>query len=508
MLRSHSLFFLAVLLPALGRPALAASVSYGTRSAAGVTAHVITVELNDPKVKLSVTVPKLFPGGDESFTSMVKRSGAVAAINGTFFSKGSLLPIGDIVSDGTLLYEGRMATAMAVTPKNKVLFGRVVWGHSADWTGYETVLECGPTLLKQGKVDLKLEQEGFHDPHVLGAANRSAVGLTADNHLLLVCVTSGVTLSKLAQMMKALGCVEAMNLDGGASMAMYYRGRVVLPAGRNLTNILVVSENGKHADLPEPLCEPEGNGAKPLSATAPRPLGLPGVGIGVAPTKPPEWFPEYPGARFRSEPDGFLAQFTTSDPVRQVAAFYGDRLGKRANVQTTEIEGTQIGLVQLRSDPGDGTVIDIEREKGTDTTRVAVLFGQPGRPKLPFRTLPKPVPASSYKQDMAECPVNLARPPAGVPLYPGTKITPWPKGVQSDTTFYSAPAGFQKVVAWYRAQLGDRARVTIEPYTKAMAAVRVLSGPGAGTLISISAGSPRLSGLVFTKEAPRPASAP
>jgi exopolysaccharide biosynthesis protein len=51
-----------------------------------------------------------------------------------------------------------------------------------------------------------------------------------------------VTLGHLALIMRTLGCVDAMNLDGGASMAMYYRGRVILPAGRRLTNILTIHE--------------------------------------------------------------------------------------------------------------------------------------------------------------------------------------------------------------------------------------------------------------------------
>jgi exopolysaccharide biosynthesis protein len=42
--------------------------------------------------------------------------------------------------------------------------------------------------------------------------------------------------------MQALGCEQALNLDGGASMAMYYRGRTVLSPGRKLTNVLLVYE--------------------------------------------------------------------------------------------------------------------------------------------------------------------------------------------------------------------------------------------------------------------------
>ena len=45
--------------------------------------------------------------------------------------------------------------------------------------------------------------------------------------------------------MKAIGCYEAMNLDGGASKALYHDETVVMKPGRGLTNVLVVYDS-KH----------------------------------------------------------------------------------------------------------------------------------------------------------------------------------------------------------------------------------------------------------------------
>jgi len=39
--------------------------------------------------------------------------------------------------------------------------------------------------------------------------------------------SSGMTLSELASLMKELGCVNAINLDGGGSTQMYLNGRIV-----------------------------------------------------------------------------------------------------------------------------------------------------------------------------------------------------------------------------------------------------------------------------------------
>jgi hypothetical protein len=41
-------------------------------------------------------------------------------------------------------------------------------------------------------------------------------------------------------MMKKIGCVEAMNLDGGASRALAHNGSIIMKAGRPLTNVLIV----------------------------------------------------------------------------------------------------------------------------------------------------------------------------------------------------------------------------------------------------------------------------
>ena len=37
----------------------------------------------------------------------------------------------------------------------------------------------------------------------------------------------GLTLVELANLMKELGCVNAMNLDGGGSTVMYVKGKIV-----------------------------------------------------------------------------------------------------------------------------------------------------------------------------------------------------------------------------------------------------------------------------------------
>lgn len=63
---------------------------------------------------------------------------------------------------------------------------------------------------------------------------RTLAGVTPTGHLLLVTVDGrqpgysvGASFQESARIMKALGCEQAINLDGGGSTAMAIRGRLV-----------------------------------------------------------------------------------------------------------------------------------------------------------------------------------------------------------------------------------------------------------------------------------------
>ena len=92
----------------------------------------------------------------------------------------------------------------------------------------------GPVLLKDGKVVNSYEAELFLSDVGCTANNpRTAAGVTADGHLVLfVCegrnMTEGVagfTTAEVAEIMKDLGCVDAINLDGGGSSCMLVCGK-------------------------------------------------------------------------------------------------------------------------------------------------------------------------------------------------------------------------------------------------------------------------------------------
>jgi len=229
-------------------------VAYQKLRLAGVPANVVTVDLNDAGVRVAAGAARGFPYASESFSSILERTRPTAAINGTFFGNANLSLVGDLVVVGKLLHVGRLGTPIAVSVGNVVSFPDLEQGRREAWAGFSSVVCAGPRLLSGGQYVLAAKSEGFRDRRLLGRARRAAIGLTGANKLLLVTVTRSVSLWELAKMMRAAGAVEAVNLDGGSSSALYCQGKTITRPGRGLTNfILVYTDPERYAQYREEL---------------------------------------------------------------------------------------------------------------------------------------------------------------------------------------------------------------------------------------------------------------
>ena len=128
---------------------------------------------------------------------------------------------------------------------------------SPDWKDVNHILSGGPFLVKDGDVYVDMTAEKLTS---IGGRNpRTAIGYTKDNHLILLTADGregasiGLTLNELANLMKQLGCVNAMNLDGGGSTVMYVDGKVVnkpaVQGGIPLSHTLVVRKDYRISKL-------------------------------------------------------------------------------------------------------------------------------------------------------------------------------------------------------------------------------------------------------------------
>lgn len=98
----------------------------------------------------------------------------------------------------------------------------------------QTAVGGGPVLLQHGNIQISNNEElkfggkaGLTDKHP-----RTCMGYTKDGKLIIMCIqgrfpslAEGLNLTQEAQLLKDLGCTEALNLDGGGSSCLLVNGK-------------------------------------------------------------------------------------------------------------------------------------------------------------------------------------------------------------------------------------------------------------------------------------------
>jgi hypothetical protein len=116
--------------------------------------------------------------------------------------------------------------------------GIIVKPHQGQWFSsfkkwpMQTAIGGGPVLLQNGEIkitnneELKFAGKAINDLHP-----RTAMGYTKNKELIILVVqgrsesADGISLVQEAQLLVDLGCVEALNLDGGGSSCMLVNGK-------------------------------------------------------------------------------------------------------------------------------------------------------------------------------------------------------------------------------------------------------------------------------------------
>ncbi|MHC1738372.1 MAG: phosphodiester glycosidase family protein [Ignavibacteriaceae bacterium] len=235
----------------------------GTRENPKLKIWYYDVDFNSENVAIK---PYFNPSGTEGLIPFIQRFGAIGGINGGYFNLASGASYSALVTPGVL----HAKNIQSVVRDSKTYFlTRSFFGFNdtreptIDWIYhfgnrpvdiyrytspipnaqgtpapspsptagkpyYEIIggIGGGPTLVKNSQINITYTEEVFWGSGV-GLTNRdprTAVGFTANNHIIMLVadgrqtgVSDGLSLTELAQEMINLGCVEAMNLDGGGS---------------------------------------------------------------------------------------------------------------------------------------------------------------------------------------------------------------------------------------------------------------------------------------------------
>jgi exopolysaccharide biosynthesis protein len=231
------------------------------------SAHVLTV---DPKEHVILPVKAV---ARETVTTLAKRHEAVAAVNGGFWKlngdSAGILKINRFWHGTPIKPRGAIGWSLNC---QKVLIDRVLtnydlkdypdkseieaiplsispYSNSEEWKTFEYIVGGAPVLVKNGNLIEDYSPEQTLKSFLVNKYPRTAIGIRSNGEWVFVVVDGqfygflgGMTIKELAQLMLDLGCIEALNLDGGGSSTMVIEGIVINePCGE-------IQEDGKQVE--------------------------------------------------------------------------------------------------------------------------------------------------------------------------------------------------------------------------------------------------------------------
>jgi hypothetical protein len=244
---------------------------YAGTAAGPINAFYAEIDYGDTLVD-ALALRSTTSGKKETVSSFAQKSKAYVAVNGGFFDGTSGASYSLVVSDGKLIEKQWPAVSRTAGtyPLVRANFGvmsdrslQTAWiyhfsnelsgvyrflqplphtqttiapapqqADGSPWTGVLQAVGGGPNLVSNGSLNVTYDQEVMFGSGV-GRDNgdpRTAIGYTIDGKIILFVVDGrgasiGMSLPQVAQTMINLGCVEAINLDGGGSSTFYAGGQ-------------------------------------------------------------------------------------------------------------------------------------------------------------------------------------------------------------------------------------------------------------------------------------------
>jgi exopolysaccharide biosynthesis protein len=194
--------------------------------------HILYV--HDPKQIRVVTTSIM--GQGEQILSMVKRTGAIAGVNGGAFDDpnwdgNGFKPAGIVMSGGKLLYHdigmNEPVNAVGIDKNGLMVAGRYKPSELLDM-GVQEAVTFQPKFIVNGKGLIKNQADGW------GIAPRTCMAQKEDGTIMFVVIDGrqpgysiGATLYDVQQILLEKGAVTAANLDGGSSSVLVKDDQVV-----------------------------------------------------------------------------------------------------------------------------------------------------------------------------------------------------------------------------------------------------------------------------------------
>lgn len=181
-------------------------------------------------------------------SEMARRRDAVAAVNGSFFDMDKHFPICYLRIDSVNLGENTPGKdtvnrkyyqygTLCLDGDSVIILKTDSSRHWEEALPYPDIMTAGPLLIWHDTLQPMRNDRTF----VTNRHNRTAVGIREDGTVLLFVAdgrfkqAEGLSLMELQQLLRWLGCRDALNLDGGGSTTMYlnlfdYQGIINCPS--------------------------------------------------------------------------------------------------------------------------------------------------------------------------------------------------------------------------------------------------------------------------------------
>jgi exopolysaccharide biosynthesis protein len=243
----------------------------GSNDSWPLRAWYVWVEEQDPDIITRVLVSDDEDDVRETVASFARDTGACVVVNGGYF-RMDLVPtrhVGLLVENGRILNPATRSVrrdeqsfeiaraAIGFTEADVVAFGWITtlddvlysWpeppphtpGEPAEPLDYSDAevwdvrdaIGAGPALVVGGQTRITANEEVFFGTTIPEVHPRTAAARTADGSLILMVVdgrqpgSRGVNLEELAALLRGVGAVDAVNLDGGGSSTLVVNGSLV-----------------------------------------------------------------------------------------------------------------------------------------------------------------------------------------------------------------------------------------------------------------------------------------
>ncbi|WP_187698872.1 phosphodiester glycosidase family protein [Paenibacillus alvei] len=250
--------------PSVAEQAKKPLVEYKEVSGTGATGASFSGYLmivNDP-TKIRIGVPGKV-GRGEKVSSMVKRTGAVAGVNGGGFADpnwegNGFKPIGVVINDGKMYYNGvgkQNTQIVGIDKDGKMVAGNFKVSELLEM-GVKEAVTFQPRMIVNGKGQIRNHADGW------GIAPRTVMGQRKDGAILFLVIDGrqphsiGADLYDCQKIMLENGAVIAANLDGGSSTVLVEKDGVIKnsPSSqygeRYLPTAFLVFEHPEDANIP------------------------------------------------------------------------------------------------------------------------------------------------------------------------------------------------------------------------------------------------------------------